>query len=122
MDWTMGDEAVKVQLFRFIDALPHCTSPETITPPPARILRRGPRSPARLGTLRLALAAAAGLARQPARLDGPRQRRAVWPRKFIAGSNLDEALAAVDKLRRAALAFTVDLLGEATITEAEAEQ
>ena len=41
-------------------------------------------------------------------------------RRFIAGSNLDEALAAVAQLRRGKLAFTMDLLGEATITEAEA--
>ena len=43
-------------------------------------------------------------------------------RRFIAGSNLEEALRTVAKLRRKQLAFTVDLLGEATITEAEAER
>jgi RHH-type proline utilization regulon transcriptional repressor/proline dehydrogenase/delta 1-pyrroline-5-carboxylate dehydrogenase len=41
-------------------------------------------------------------------------------RRFIAGSNLDEALRTVARLRRQQLAFTVDLLGEATISEAEA--
>jgi RHH-type proline utilization regulon transcriptional repressor/proline dehydrogenase/delta 1-pyrroline-5-carboxylate dehydrogenase len=43
-------------------------------------------------------------------------------RKFIAGSNVAEALAAIAGLRKRALAFTVDLLGEATITEKEAER
>src|SRR5262249_477711 len=43
-------------------------------------------------------------------------------RRFIAGSNVDEVAAAVAALRRRSLAFTVDLLGEATITEIEAEQ
>jgi len=43
-------------------------------------------------------------------------------RKFIAGSNIPEAIQAVARLRRQSLAFTVDLLGEATITEPEAEQ
>ncbi len=43
-------------------------------------------------------------------------------RKFIAGSNLDEALDAISQLRRRSLAFTIDRLGEATITEQEAEQ
>ena len=38
-------------------------------------------------------------------------------RKFIAGSNLTEALDAIARLRRRSLAFTVDRLGEATITE-----
>ncbi len=41
-------------------------------------------------------------------------------RRFIAGSNLAEALQTVAGLRRQRMAFTVDLLGEATITEAEA--
>src|SRR5450631_3346087 len=31
MDWTMHDETVKVQLFRFIDALPQLRSAESIT-------------------------------------------------------------------------------------------
>src|SRR5260370_8301424 len=43
-------------------------------------------------------------------------------RRFIAGSNLTEALEAIARLRRRSLGFTVDLLGEATITEVEAER
>ncbi|HZT80766.1 MAG TPA: L-glutamate gamma-semialdehyde dehydrogenase, partial [Gemmataceae bacterium] len=43
-------------------------------------------------------------------------------RRFIAGSDLDETLRTVARLRAQSLAFTVDLLGEAVITEAEAEQ
>src|SRR5688500_13092519 len=31
MDWTMHDEVVKVQLFRFIDALPQLHTSETVT-------------------------------------------------------------------------------------------
>src|SRR4051812_49616476 len=31
MEWTMGDEAVKLQLFRFIDALPLLNSPPEIS-------------------------------------------------------------------------------------------
>src|ERR1700751_2577280 len=30
MEWTMGDEAVKVQLFRFIDALPVLHNPDAV--------------------------------------------------------------------------------------------
>src|SRR6185295_13339176 len=37
-------------------------------------------------------------------------------------SNVSEALEAIARLRRRSLAFTVDLLGEATITEAEADR
>ncbi len=42
-------------------------------------------------------------------------------RKFIAGATPDEALQTVLSLRRRKLAFTADLLGEAIISEAEAD-
>jgi RHH-type proline utilization regulon transcriptional repressor/proline dehydrogenase/delta 1-pyrroline-5-carboxylate dehydrogenase len=119
MEWTMDDEAVKVQLFRFIDALPQLGGPASV----ARHLREyfkeaedGLPGWARAG-LRVLPArglparALAGVARASARR---------MARRFIAGSNLDEALAAVAAMRRRRLAFTVDLLGEATITEKEA--
>ena len=41
--------------------------------------------------------------------------------RFIAGETPTEALATVRGLRRQRLAFTADLLGEAVISEAEAE-
>ncbi len=120
MAWTMGDEAVKVQLFRFVDVLPQLQGPAAIT----RHLREyfaeaGDHLP---GWLHL------GLRWLPER--GLLGRFLAWAarfsarrlaRKFIAGSNVPEALEAIARLRRRSLAFTVDLLGEATITEAEAE-
>src|SRR5258706_16276658 len=41
--------------------------------------------------------------------------------RFIAGATAKEALTAIRKLRRQNLAFTLDLLGEATLSEEEAE-
>ena len=121
MEWTMADPAVKVQLFRFIDALPLLTTPVGIT----RHLREyfaeaREHLPAwmRWG---LPLMPADGW---PGRLLANVARRNAnrLARRFIAGSNLPEALAAIARLRSRSLAFTVDLLGEATITEAEADQ
>jgi RHH-type proline utilization regulon transcriptional repressor/proline dehydrogenase/delta 1-pyrroline-5-carboxylate dehydrogenase len=121
MEWTMGDEAVKVQLFRFIDVLPLLTTAEGVTrhlreyfteaapglPPWMRVgLRWMPRD----GWTGRLLAATA------------RRNAERLARRFIAGSNVPEALHAVARMRRHRLAFTVDLLGEATVTEAEAEQ
>lgn len=40
--------------------------------------------------------------------------------RFIGGSNVKEALHSVEALRRDGMAFTLDLLGEATVSEAEA--
>jgi RHH-type proline utilization regulon transcriptional repressor/proline dehydrogenase/delta 1-pyrroline-5-carboxylate dehydrogenase len=116
MEWTMADEAVKVQLFRFIDALPLLQSPAQVS----RHLREyfeevGPRLPT---FLRRALpwlpekGFAGRLLANTARANAER-----LARRFIAGSNLDEALHTIARLRRRSLAFTVDLLGEATITE-----
>ncbi|MFO0846211.1 MAG: proline dehydrogenase family protein [Gemmataceae bacterium] len=121
MDLSMRDEAVKLQMFRFTDVLPQLETPAAIVqhlreyfgevgdrlPLPARwglklLPTRGP-----LG------AALAGVTRWSARR---------LARKFIAGSDIPEAVEAVRRMRSRSLAFTVDLLGEATVTEAEAEQ
>jgi RHH-type proline utilization regulon transcriptional repressor/proline dehydrogenase/delta 1-pyrroline-5-carboxylate dehydrogenase len=121
MEWTMADEAVKVQLFRFIDALPLLHSPVQIS----RHLREyfeeaAPRLPP---FLRRALpwlpekGFAGRLLAGAARTNAER-----LARRFIAGSNVDEALRTIARLRRRSLAFTIDLLGEATITEKEARQ
>jgi RHH-type proline utilization regulon transcriptional repressor/proline dehydrogenase/delta 1-pyrroline-5-carboxylate dehydrogenase len=120
MEWSMGDEAIKVQLFRFVDVLPLLRTPADI----ARHLREyfGQAKGHLPGwlTLGLRLIPSRGfLGRLFAGVAHHSARRLA--RKFIAGSNLDEALTAVKQMRRQSLAFTVDLLGEATITEIEAE-
>jgi RHH-type proline utilization regulon transcriptional repressor/proline dehydrogenase/delta 1-pyrroline-5-carboxylate dehydrogenase len=120
LEWSMGDEAVKVQLFRFVDVLPLLHTPPAIV----RHLREyfaeaGDSVPGWLRFLLRLLPSRGLLGRLLARASYASARRLA--RRFIAGSNLDEALRAIANLRRRSLAFTVDLLGEATITEAEAE-
>src|SRR5579871_5166714 len=121
MEWSMGDEAVKIQLFRFVDVLPMLHSPETISQHLREYfgeahehlpgwLKLGLRWLPRRGFFGRLLAKTAY--RSAERL----------ARKFIAGSNLNEALDAIARMRRRSLAFTIDRLGEATITEQEAEQ
>jgi RHH-type proline utilization regulon transcriptional repressor/proline dehydrogenase/delta 1-pyrroline-5-carboxylate dehydrogenase len=121
MEWTMADEAVKVQLFRFIDVLPLLHSPHEVN----RHLREYFAEAA----VRLPRWLRFGLRHFPNNglAGGVLARTARWnaerlARRFIAGSNLPEVLEAIAALRRGSLAFTVDLLGEATITEAEAER
>jgi RHH-type proline utilization regulon transcriptional repressor/proline dehydrogenase/delta 1-pyrroline-5-carboxylate dehydrogenase len=121
MEWSMDNEAVKVQLFRFIDVLPMLREPEEIV----RHLREyfGEAHEHLPGWLKLALRwlpsrglLGKGLA-WAARKSATRMAR-----KFIAGDNIPDAVRAVNRLRRRNLAFTVDLLGEATITETEADE
>ena len=120
MDWTMSAEALKVQLFRFVDALPRLHDPAAIA-----------------GHLREYLGEAGesvpwwiryGVRMLPANGIGGRllAKAARWnaehlARRFIAGTTVEEALASIKKLRDKSLGFTIDLLGEATITEAEAD-
>jgi RHH-type proline utilization regulon transcriptional repressor/proline dehydrogenase/delta 1-pyrroline-5-carboxylate dehydrogenase len=120
MDWTMSSEPLKVQLFRFVDALPRLHDPAAI----ASHLREylGEAGEAVPWWLRY------GVRVLPAHGLGGRllARAAKWnaehlARRFIAGSNVEEALVSVRRLREKSLGFTVDLLGEATITEPEAD-
>jgi RHH-type proline utilization regulon transcriptional repressor/proline dehydrogenase/delta 1-pyrroline-5-carboxylate dehydrogenase len=121
MDWSMADEAVKVQLFRFVDVLPMLHSGADV----ARHLREyfAQASGHLPGWLRLALrllpsrGVLGNLLAWVARRSASR-----LAERFIAGTNIPEAVGAVKRLRRQSLAFTVDLLGEATITEQEADQ
>ncbi|WZO96979.1 proline dehydrogenase family protein [Isosphaeraceae bacterium EP7] len=120
MGLTMGDPAVKVQLFRFIDALPALKDATSVR----RHLREfldeaGAKVPSWMnvavdlapeGSMRAELLAAT----------------ATWAatnmaRRFIAGSDPREALQTVLRLRQRGIGFTADLLGEAVISEAEAD-
>lgn len=120
MDWTMSAERLKVQLFRFIDALPRLHDPAAITSHLREYL--GEAGNAVPWWIRY------GVRLLPAQGLGGRllARAAKWnaehlARRFIAGSNVEEAVESVKRLRDRSLAFTVDLLGEATITESEAD-
>jgi RHH-type proline utilization regulon transcriptional repressor/proline dehydrogenase/delta 1-pyrroline-5-carboxylate dehydrogenase len=120
MGLTLSDTAVRVQLFRFIDAIPALRDDASVRVHLQEYLAEaGNRVPwwlnlavslARPG--RLGARGLAGLARSAT---------AHMARRFIAGENPAEALATVRDLRRQGLAFTADLLGEAVISEPEAE-
>jgi RHH-type proline utilization regulon transcriptional repressor/proline dehydrogenase/delta 1-pyrroline-5-carboxylate dehydrogenase len=121
MSWTMAEEAVKLQLFRFVDVLPMLRRPEDVN----RHLREYFQEASghlprwlRIAVRHLPEKGLAGsiLAKMATRSASRLAHR------FIAGSNLSEALETVASLRLRSMAFTVDLLGEATLTEAEAER
>jgi RHH-type proline utilization regulon transcriptional repressor/proline dehydrogenase/delta 1-pyrroline-5-carboxylate dehydrogenase len=120
MNLTLGDPEVKVQLFRFIDAMPVLATTESVRRHLAEYLgEAGERVP---WWLRLALRRAPGGSPGAAVLAWSARRAAAhMARRFIAGETPAEALATVRRLRRRRLAFTADLLGEAVISEAEAE-
>jgi RHH-type proline utilization regulon transcriptional repressor/proline dehydrogenase/delta 1-pyrroline-5-carboxylate dehydrogenase len=121
MAWAMRDESVKVQMFRFIDVLPMLNSAGSVNQHLQEYLgpvrERLPRT-ARLGlnvakAIRPAGRALAAAARRGATSNA---------RRFIAGSNTAEVLAAAAAERKKKRAFTLDILGEAVISEVEAER
>src|SRR6516164_6082506 len=106
MAWTMNDEAVKVQLFRFVDVLPMLGSTPSIT----RHLREyfseaGPHLPSWMRFGLRWLPADGWTGRMLARTAKRNAERLA--RRFIAGTTLPEALAVITQLRRHTLAFTL---------------
>src|SRR2546426_2755644 len=109
MKWGMRDERLKAQLFRFIDVLPVLSAPKQVN----AHLREY------LGTVRDRLPLGAGLALKMLPDDGwlgrqladfARSNTRRMARRFIAATDLPEAIAAVPALRARKLAFTIDLL------------
>ena len=120
MAMTMNDHATKVQLFRFIDALPTLVRPASTRRHLIEYLdEAGPGVP-KLVAAPLALAPSGPLGDRLL-ADIARFAATTMAKRFIAGSTPDEAFATVKSLRRKGLAFTADLLGEAVISEAEAD-
>ncbi|GMV79687.1 MAG: hypothetical protein AMXMBFR7_08710 [Planctomycetota bacterium] len=121
MEFALQDEKLKVQLFRFTDALPALRSHAEV----GRHLKEyfdapGQQFPAFI-SWGASLAAFSSLA---AFASGIAIRKSVedMARIFISGRNPKEALRAVEDFRKRGLGFTLDLLGEAVVSEAEAEE
>ena len=116
MDWSMKDPAFKVQLFRFVDAFPMLRTPEQIhdhlvdymsqpgvRPPPGFDLGL------KAGGLLKGMAAKA-MSSQITGMAG----------KFIAGTDAASALPKLRAVWKQGLCFSVDLLGEACVSDEEA--
>jgi RHH-type proline utilization regulon transcriptional repressor/proline dehydrogenase/delta 1-pyrroline-5-carboxylate dehydrogenase len=117
---TLDDPLVRVQLFRFIDALPALHTDRAVGRHLAEYLAEaGDRVP---WWLRLAIALSPpGSLREEWLTAAARSSAGVMARKFIAGATPAEAIKTVVGLRKRRLAFTADLLGEAVISELEAD-
>jgi proline dehydrogenase len=113
------DVELRAALFRFVDVVPACRSPDDLArhltgfldevgdrPPPLEMAMR--MSSTRAGRTALGTAAAAGVKHMAHR--------------FIVGETPRDATGVMEELWRHGVATSVDLLGEATITTAEAER
>jgi RHH-type proline utilization regulon transcriptional repressor/proline dehydrogenase/delta 1-pyrroline-5-carboxylate dehydrogenase len=122
MDWAMRNDQFKVQLFQFVDVLPYFTTGESL----GRHIEeyfgsQGQDIPVVLKWGAKGAGLGGGLtARVFARTI--RSNIEGMAKQFIIGENLKEALKTLSRLRKENFAFTVDMLGEATVSKEEADQ
>ncbi|HEY9646168.1 MAG TPA: L-glutamate gamma-semialdehyde dehydrogenase, partial [Chroococcidiopsis sp.] len=120
LGWTMGNPGLRVQLFHFIDCLPSLQSKAEI----ARHLQEY------LGDETVELPSAlkgmlnfANPDSMPGQVAATTVSTAVetLAHKYISGETIKQVIKTLEQLRKDKMAFTVDLLGEAVITEPEAQ-
>ena len=118
MDRTMEREDFKISLFRFVDVLPSLKTDELVVRLAREYFRDEPGTPS-LVRRGLGLFPEHGVA---ARIAGPLVRRSVasLARRFIAGSEPRELVRALKALSADGAGFTIDLLGEAVVSDKEA--
>lgn len=118
--WAMSNPGLRVQLFRFIDTLPALNSKAEIASHLQEYLGdQLVELPAALkGMLNFANADS-----MPAQVAARTVETAVQTlaHKYISGENISQVIKTLERLRKEKMSFTIDLLGEAVITETEAE-
>lgn len=134
-DWATADANRRVQLFRFVDVFPTLKTDHDIIEHLDAYLRRDSLEiPAGLaGVWDRHLAGRDRREARPATANGNRfvQRKLAalarsqmerMARKFIAGETAEEAIATVQQLRARRMGFTIDVLGEACLSDADADR
>jgi proline dehydrogenase len=119
MELASQDAELRAALFRFVDVVPACRSLDDLArhlsgfleevgdrPPPLQVAMR--MSESKAGRTALGAAAAAGVKHMAHR--------------FIVGETPREATGVLEELWNKGVATSVDLLGEATVTSAEADR
>jgi len=119
--WGMSDESVKVQMFRFVDVLPMLRTHGSVTRHLQQYfdeVRRHLPWAVRLG---LDVAQPESVLGRALAINA-RSNALRMAKRFIAGTEVDEVLQALEGIRQGGFCFTLDLLGEAVISEAEADK
>ncbi len=120
LSWTMDNPSLRVQLFRAIDCLPALTTKAEI----ARHLQEYLTVPdVELPQALKSLLNFTANDSIPGQLAATTFSTAVetLARKYIAGENIKQTLKTIERLRNQSMTFTIDVLGEAVVTETEAQ-
>jgi RHH-type transcriptional regulator, proline utilization regulon repressor / proline dehydrogenase / delta 1-pyrroline-5-carboxylate dehydrogenase len=118
MEWSMKDPGFKVQMFRFVDAFPMLKGGDQIYAHLTDYLSQpGVSVPPVIATALKAGSLAKGMAAKvvSGQIEG-------MANKFIAGHDAASALPGLKELWNDGIAFSVDLLGEACVSDAEADE
>ena len=118
MDWAMENEEFKIQLFRFVDTFPTLVTPEQVhdhlvdyLTQPNVILPPG-----------IGIGLKAGGLAQGTMTKTVTSQITKMAKRFIAGTDAVTALPELERIWKEGTAFSVDLLGEACVSNAEAEE
>src|SRR5574341_540023 len=114
IDWSLNDDSLRVALFRFVDVLPSLESSADIGRHLEEYFARVDH--ALSGLVYLAQALHAGTLVAPV----VRRNVAKLARRFIAEESGDHLVTVLSSLRREPVAFTLDVVGEATVSDGEA--
>lgn len=120
MEWCMKNEEFKVEMFRFVDVLPYLNSSASVAKHLQEYFcRPGQDFPSALQWGIRNLSPDSMAARLTAK--GVRSNIVKMAKQFITGATPEDALPNLKRIRKNGLAFTLDLLGEATLSWPEAE-
>ncbi|MCK6476043.1 MAG: proline dehydrogenase family protein [Phycisphaerales bacterium] len=117
MDWSMRDQAFKVQFFRFVDAFPTLRNADAVYDHLMDYMSQpGVRPPdiMSMGFKAGGLAKGLFVSTMTSQIKGMAE-------KFIAGTDAASALPGLKSLWDDGICFSVDLLGEACVSDAEAD-
>lgn len=115
MEWSMKNDAFKTKMFRFVDVLPSLNSGQEVARHLKEYFEEGGEMPP-VFKVGLGLGALA-----PGLMANTIKKNVTEMAKmFITGGDPQEALPVLKKGRKNRLTFTVDILGEATLSEKEA--
>ena len=119
MDLASADQELKAALFRFVDVTPACRSLDDLARHLREFLREVPDAPPPLAAaMRISDNKAARVALGAAAAAGVRH----MAHRFIIGETPASALGVLRDLWNRGVASSVDLLGEATVTQPEADR
>jgi RHH-type proline utilization regulon transcriptional repressor/proline dehydrogenase/delta 1-pyrroline-5-carboxylate dehydrogenase len=121
-EWCMSNDSFKIQLFRFVDVLPYLTTSHSLS---RHIEEYFATDDEDIPSVLKWSAKTAGIG---GRIAGKILAQTIraniesMAKQFIIGENARDALKILTKLRKNDFGFTVDILGEASVSEKEAEQ